>query len=87
MFVQYCKGFVVVCVCGSAHVVSSVKDLSNSPGLIAVLSIFIIILGLLLVVGIAKGVTTGSAKFERLDEVPMVCEVILHLSPSFFSQK
>lgn len=68
----------VVCVCCLAHVVSSVKDLSKSPGLIAVLSIFVIILGLLLIVGIAKGITTGSAKFERLDEVPMVGEAVLH---------
>lgn len=67
----------VVCVC-LARVVSSVKDLSKSPGLIAVLSIFVIILGLLLIVGIAKGITTGSAKFERLDEVPMVGEAVLH---------
>ena len=64
--------FVVVCVCCLTPPAGKAKLLYRSPGLVAVLCIFVIILALLLVIGLTKGLTSSNSKFERLEEVPMV---------------
>uniref|UniRef100_A0A3Q2PPG7 Cell wall integrity and stress response component 4 n=1 Tax=Fundulus heteroclitus TaxID=8078 RepID=A0A3Q2PPG7_FUNHE len=47
-------------------------NLAGNPGLVAVICIFSIVLGLLLVVIMVKCVTSSRSKFERLEDVPMV---------------
>ncbi|KAI1891849.1 hypothetical protein AGOR_G00147970 [Albula goreensis] len=50
---------------------STVSDLARNPGLVAVLCIFFIVLALLLVVAIAKAISSRRPKFEKLEDVPM----------------
>ncbi|XP_046906284.1 spore coat protein SP65-like [Hypomesus transpacificus] len=47
------------------------NDLSRNPGLVAVLCIFCIVLGLLVVVALTKVISSKRNKFERLEDVPM----------------
>ncbi|XP_023255401.1 mucin-7-like [Seriola lalandi dorsalis] len=46
-------------------------DLATNPGLVAIICIFCIILGLVLVVASVKCVRSSRSNFERLDDVPM----------------
>lgn len=49
-----------------------IQDLAANPGLVAVVSIFCIVVAAVVVVVIVKAVRSRRPHFERLDDVPMV---------------
>lgn len=48
------------------------SDLEESPGLVAILCIFIIVVTLVLVVATVRCIRSPRSNFERLEDVPMV---------------